>query len=56
MAQVEEYREFALETDYIVGTWDDHDYGLNNAGKEFEHMEVSLSKSVRVVRVCVDIH
>jgi alkaline phosphatase D len=20
----------------VVGTWDDHDYGLNDAGKEFE--------------------
>lgn len=20
----------------IIGTWDDHDYGLNDAGKEFD--------------------
>lgn len=25
----------------IVGTWDDHDYGLNDAGKEFEGKDVS---------------
>lgn len=21
----------------VIGTWDDHDYGLNDAGKEFPH-------------------
>ena len=25
----------------IVGTWDDHRYGLNDAGKEFERKDVS---------------
>ena len=25
----------------IVGTWDDHDYGMNNAGKHWEHKEVA---------------
>ncbi|XAR64308.1 Alkaline phosphatase [Bertholletia excelsa] len=24
------------ETAKVIGTWDDHDYGLNNAGKEFD--------------------
>lgn len=28
------YREFTSKVP-IVGTWDDHDYGLNNGGKEF---------------------
>lgn len=25
----------------IVGTWDDHDYGLNDAGKEYEGKDAS---------------
>lgn len=25
----------------IIGTWDDHDYGLNDAGKEFGFKDVS---------------
>ncbi|KAJ7967027.1 Alkaline phosphatase D [Quillaja saponaria] len=24
-----------LENTKVIGTWDDHDYGLNDAGKEF---------------------
>ncbi|XP_065869519.1 uncharacterized protein [Euphorbia lathyris] len=24
------------ECSEVIGTWDDHDYGLNDAGKEFE--------------------
>jgi alkaline phosphatase D len=25
----------------VIGTWDDHDYGLNDAGAEWEHKEVA---------------
>ena len=25
----------------ILGTWDDHDYGMNNAGKHWEHKEMA---------------
>ena len=25
----------------IIGTWDDHDYGMNNAGKYWEHKEIA---------------
>jgi len=28
-------------TTQIVGVWDDHDYGLNNAGKSFEHKNIT---------------
>ncbi|EFJ07669.1 hypothetical protein SELMODRAFT_185926 [Selaginella moellendorffii] len=32
---VPEYKRLRATTQ-IIGTWDDHDYGLNDAGKEFE--------------------
>lgn len=25
----------------VIGTWDDHDYGLNDAGKEFKHKDIN---------------
>ena len=28
-------------TTEIIGVWDDHDYGLNNAGKNFEHKDLT---------------
>jgi alkaline phosphatase D len=34
MQTIEPYRRFAAEVP-IIGTWDDHDYGLGNAGSEF---------------------
>lgn len=33
-SKVEDYQAL-LETTPIVGTWDDHDFGVNNGGKEF---------------------
>ena len=33
-----EYAKLITETQ-ILGTWDDHDFGLNNAGKEWGHKE-----------------
>lgn len=34
------YGEFAAKVP-IIGTWDDHDFGLNNGGKEFKAREAS---------------
>lgn len=34
------YREFAANTP-ITGVWDDHDYGQNDAGKNYSHKEQS---------------
>lgn len=31
-----EYRSFLESGVQVLGTWDDHDYGLNNAGSELE--------------------
>ena len=30
-----------LQTTVVYGIWDDHDYGLNNAGREYHHKERS---------------
>ena len=27
----------------VVATWDDHDYGMNNAGRDYPHKDVSLA-------------
>jgi alkaline phosphatase D len=32
----EYYREFAARVPRILGTWDDHDYGFNNSGRDFK--------------------
>lgn len=32
-----EYAAFATSVDHIYGIYDDHDYGLNDGGKEWEH-------------------
>ena len=28
----------------VVGVWDDHDYGINNGDKHFEHKEAFRDK------------
>jgi len=35
-----DYSEFASKTD-VIGIWDDHDYGSNNAGKEYAQKDNS---------------
>ena len=30
-----------LNSTEVYGTWDDHDYGLNNAGRDYKHKERS---------------
>ena len=37
-----EYAAFLASNIPITGTWDDHDYGVNNAGREFTDKEVRL--------------
>ncbi|SFS49738.1 alkaline phosphatase D [Zhouia amylolytica] len=36
----DDYRELMKSTE-IIGVWDDHDYGLNDGGVEFEHKKES---------------
>lgn len=35
------YRKFKDSGVPIFGTWDDHDYGLNDAGQEYEGRDMS---------------
>jgi alkaline phosphatase D len=34
-----EYAEFLRKTPQVFGVWDDHDYGLNDGGKEWTHKD-----------------
>lgn len=36
-----EYAAFAAQVPTIYGVWDDHDYGLNDGGKEWEHKDAA---------------
>ena len=35
----------------VIGTWDDHDYGINNAGKSFPHKEKSKEAFIDFFRI-----
>ena len=35
------YRQFRAQVPVIIGTWDDHDYGRNDAGKEYPYKKES---------------
>lgn len=38
----------------LIATWDDHDYGLNNAGRDFPHKEVSKQSFMDFYRIPED--
>ncbi|MBC8081869.1 MAG: alkaline phosphatase family protein [Hymenobacter sp.] len=38
---LEGYRTFRAQVPTIIGTWDDHDYGRNDAGKEYPYKKES---------------
>ena len=44
------YQKLATATT-IIGTWDDHDYGKDNAGKEFPAKEASQKEFLRFLKV-----
>ena len=44
------YTAFRKETP-IIGTWDDHDYGRNNAGAEYEFKEVTRDLALSFMEV-----
>jgi hypothetical protein len=36
----------------VMGTWDDHDYGENNAGVEFKHKRTTQVRVVLFIQRC----
>jgi alkaline phosphatase D len=44
------YSAFREKTS-VIGTWDDHDYGLNNAGAEFDLKEISRDLALSFLEV-----
>lgn len=45
-----EYKRL-LESTNVLATWDDHDYGLNDGGKDWEHKEESQQKFLDFIDV-----
>ena len=48
-----EYKELVATTD-IIGTWDDHDYGLNDGGIEFKAKAESQQEFLNFMKVPLD--
>ncbi|WP_423998699.1 alkaline phosphatase D family protein [Maribacter sp. IgM3_T14_3] len=48
-----EYKKLVATTD-ILGTWDDHDYGLNDGGVEFEAKDASQQEFLNFMNVPED--
>ncbi|WP_324028037.1 alkaline phosphatase D family protein [Maribacter sp. BPC-D8] len=48
-----EYKKLVASTD-ILGTWDDHDYGLNDGGVEFEAKDASQQEFLNFMNVPED--
>ncbi|MDP3311799.1 alkaline phosphatase D family protein [Lutibacter sp.] len=46
----EDYKHFSSEVD-ILGTWDDHDYGLNDGGEEYEFKKESQQLFLNFLKV-----
>ena len=43
-----------LQSTTVYGTWDDHDYGLNNAGREYQHKDRSRADLFNFLNVPKD--
>ena len=43
-----------LQSTSVYGTWDDHDYGLNNAGRDYQHKERSRADLFNFLNVPKD--
>lgn len=43
-----------LGSENVVGTWDDHDFGLNNAGEEYEYREETQKLFLKFLDVPLD--
>jgi len=46
-----EYQAFVRSVPTIIGTWDDHDFGLNDGGKEFHAKELAKAELFRFLNV-----
>jgi alkaline phosphatase D len=44
------YRQFRAQVPVIIGTWDDHDYGRNDAGKEYPFRKESQQLALDFLR------
>lgn len=46
-----QYQAFMRSVPSIIGTWDDHDYGKNDGGKEFHAKELAKSELFRFLNI-----
>jgi alkaline phosphatase D len=44
-----EYVKFLSKVPRVIGTWDDHDYGVNDGGKEYPAKELAKSEHRKYV-------
>lgn len=49
-----EYQRFASVVPHITGTWDDHDYGVNDGGVEYPMKEMAKDEMYRFLGVAED--
>ena len=49
-----DYQRFVSNLPYMTGTWDDHDYGVNDGGVEYPMKEVAKSEMYRFLNVPSD--
>ena len=45
------YKVFARKVPFMTGTWDDHDYGVNDGGKEYPRKELAKAELYRFLNV-----
>jgi len=45
------YARFAAEVPHIYGVWDDHDYGINDGGKEWPHQAAAKVEMLKFLDV-----
>ncbi len=45
------YEVFAQTVPFMTGTWDDHDYGVNDGGKEYPRKELAKAELYRFLKV-----
>jgi alkaline phosphatase D len=47
----QDYRAFVEEVPFLIGTWDDHDYGVNDGGSEFAAKRIAKQELYRFLGV-----
>jgi len=46
-----EYRKFTNSVGFLTGTWDDHDYGVNDGGADYPQKELAKAELYRFLNV-----